>query len=363
MKLVDSERFANLKASGLLPSPKGLALAIIRLLQDDDYKIDDLVRLIQPDPAITGGLLKLSNAAVFGHSRPNVSLSQAVTILGTSQVRVIVIALSVMNTHRSGNCYQFDYEEFWSRALATAISARALASYAKINSEENFTAGLLCSLGELAMASVYPERYGEIFSISKDSNDKRIALEREAFGNDHRELNATLLLEWGLPKLLVTAIYHCEAPDETVFQEGSRIYGLTLSLNVALALADICVAEEGERIMMLPNLYAKAAKLDISTEEMNSMADSIIASWHEWGKFLNIQTRQIPSIADLSESTTLIDQEPINEFRKTLSELERDGIAPMAASIDVIESLINLENDPDRKNSLIGILKTKKKLA
>src|SRR5208282_1708071 len=139
MKLVDPIRYVKLKASGRLPSPKGLALAIIRMLQEDDYKIDDLVRLVQSDPSIAGELLKFSNAASFGYGRPIVSLSEAVTTLGTFRIRVLVLAFSVLNDHRGGRCPQFNYEQFWSRALAAAISAQALAPYAKINAEENFT--------------------------------------------------------------------------------------------------------------------------------------------------------------------------------------------------------------------------------
>ena len=56
MRPMDPTRYRKLKASGRLPSPKGVAVAIIRLLQQDDYKMDDLVRLLQSDPAIAGRL-------------------------------------------------------------------------------------------------------------------------------------------------------------------------------------------------------------------------------------------------------------------------------------------------------------------
>jgi diguanylate cyclase (GGDEF)-like protein len=303
MKLVDPIRYVKLKASGRLPSPKGLALSIVRLLQQDDYKISDLVRLVQSDPVIAGELLKFSNAASYGHGRPIISLSDAVSILGTVRVRMLVLALSVLHDHRSGQCPQFNYERFWSRALATAISAQALASHAKINADENFTAGLLCTLGELALASIFPDRYGEIISSSDLDTSKRADLEREVFGNDHREINATLLLEWGLPEVLVNAIYFCEAPDEADFQEGSRIHGLTLSLHIALVMADICVADAAARWSLLPNLYAEAAKLGISKEEMNSMAEGITANWMKWGELLKIQTQEIISFTELLASS------------------------------------------------------------
>jgi len=299
MRLIEPNRYVQLKASGRLPSPKGLALAIIRLLQSDDYKIEDLVRLIQSDPAISGELIKFANAASYGHPRPVASLSKAISTLGTNRVRVLVIAFSVLNNHRGGKCPEFDYERFWAHALATALSARELAPFAKINPDENFTAGLLSSLGKLSLASIFPDSYGLLIDKSEGNMTHLIALEQEAFGSDHRELNATLLLEWGFPELLVKAIYYAEVPEESGFLDGSRIYGITISLHIALTMAKICVSDDGARWAMLPNLYTKAAMLGISREEMNLIADNITSSWYEWGKMLNIQTREITSLAEL----------------------------------------------------------------
>lgn len=299
MKLVDPVSYLKLASTGRLPSPQNLALAITRLLQNDDYKTDELVRLIKSDPALAGAVLKYSNAAIFANSRPNVSLPQAVITLGTRRVGAIVLALSVLHSNRDGRCLQFDYELFCSHSLATAISAQSLSSYAKINAEENFTAGLLCNVGELALASIFPERYGEIISVKDDNPFKRIVLEQEAFGVDHRELTASMLLEWGLPGMMVTAIYHCEDPDDADFPERSRIQDLMLSLHIAHALADICVSTENVGWEILTSMFAKAARLGISAEELSLMTDKIIASWLEWGDFLKIQTREVPSFVDL----------------------------------------------------------------
>ena len=302
MKLVDPVLYIKLAASGKLPTPQSLALAIMRLLQNDNYQIDDLVRLVQSDPALTGELLKFSNAAAFGHSRPVVSIQKAVTTLGTRRVGVLVLALSVLHSNRNGRCPQFNYEQYWSRALATAVSAQALAPFAKINDEDNFTCGLLCSVGELALASVFPDRYGEYVTLPDECMHKRLALEREAFNTDHREMTASMLLNWGLPEVLVTAIYHRESPDESEFAEGSRIHGISLSLQIAFALADICVPKEKTPRTPLPTIFANAARLGIDTERFYSLADGIIATWMEWGEQLKIQTRNTPSFADLLAS-------------------------------------------------------------
>ena len=109
MRFVAPDRFAELKATGKLPSPKGVALSIIRLLQREDYRIGDLAQLVQTDPAIAGRILYFANAAAFGRSRPIVSLHRAIVALGSFRVRDLVIGLSVMHNHRSGQCPEFDY--------------------------------------------------------------------------------------------------------------------------------------------------------------------------------------------------------------------------------------------------------------
>ena len=109
ISFVDPDRYDSLKATGKLPSPKGVAFSIIKLLQRDDFRVPDLVQLVQSDPAIAGRLLKFANAAAFGRTRPIVSLQRAIVALGAFRVRDLVISLSVMHSHTSGQCAAFDY--------------------------------------------------------------------------------------------------------------------------------------------------------------------------------------------------------------------------------------------------------------
>ncbi|HEY4752244.1 MAG TPA: diguanylate cyclase, partial [Candidatus Limnocylindrales bacterium] len=128
------------------------------------------------------------------------------------------------------------------------------------------------------------------------------AAEHSVFDTDHRELCAALMTEWGLPETLVAAAYHCEAPDEGGFPDGSRYHVLTLSLHFARALAGICVADETERWGMLPELYAKAARLGITPDELTVLADDVVARWRAWGSTLEVDTHDLPPFADLLSS-------------------------------------------------------------
>jgi len=295
--LLAPDRYHSLKATGKLPSPKGVALSIIKLLQRDDFRVSELVRLVQSDPAIAGRLLKFANAAAFGRARPIVSLQRAIVALGAFRVRDLVVGLSVMHSHRSGQCSGFDYGAFWAHSLATGIACQELAHFAQTSSEELFTIGLLARVGELALASLYPDEYTVVLRKAKEND--LAALERESFQMDHRQLGSTMLAEWGLPEMLLEAAYHHEQPDRAGFRDGSRVLTLTHSLNLARSLAELCMADEEARWRLLPALLTRAARLGISGDALNDTVDRMVRRWRDWGAMLQVRTQEIPPFAEV----------------------------------------------------------------
>jgi len=299
IKFVDPSRYHSMKATGKLPSPKGVAFSIIKLLQKDDFRVSDLVQLVQSDPAIAGRLLKFANAAAFGRARPIVSLQRAIVALGSFRVRDLVIGLSVMHSHTSGQCPAFDYGAFWGHSLATGIACQELAHFAQISSEELFTIGLLARVGELAMASLYPEEYAVVLLKARETQQDLATLERQRFDMDHNQLGATMLGEWGLPEMLIQAAYHHEQPDLAGFRDGSRVLTLTHSLNFARSLAEVCMADEESRWSLLPGLLTRAARLGISGDALNDMVDRMARRWRDWGAMLQVRTQEIPPFAEI----------------------------------------------------------------
>src|SRR5690554_327415 len=86
----DGRHLHELKIDTELPSPRGVALAVMRLTQQEDVSITELVRVISADPAIVGRLIKAANGMAFSHRRPVVSVADALMVLGLPAVRVMV---------------------------------------------------------------------------------------------------------------------------------------------------------------------------------------------------------------------------------------------------------------------------------
>ena len=161
MALVDEARFKKLKISGSLPTPKGVALEVISLAQQDNVSNHDIARLISSDPALSVRVIKAANVLLGNTSRPIAGISDAVTVLGMRALRQLVLGIALMLDYRKGPCKQFDYGKFWVHSLLTGIAARHLAQRTHmVAPEEIFVVGLLSRIGRLAMATMHSDAYG-----------------------------------------------------------------------------------------------------------------------------------------------------------------------------------------------------------
>src|SRR5581483_2982165 len=68
--LIPSPRFDELKTTGKLPSPAGVALAVIDLCRQDNVSVDSISRAVCADPALSGRIIKFANSAANGARRP-----------------------------------------------------------------------------------------------------------------------------------------------------------------------------------------------------------------------------------------------------------------------------------------------------
>jgi two-component system cell cycle response regulator len=303
MELIHQDRFEELKATGQLPSPKGVALAIINLMQRDDVTVADISHVVQTDPAMSGRLIKFANSAHQGVRRPVAAVAEAVLLLGLPLVRQLALGFSVLSSHRTGRCAGFDYESFWAHSLATAIANQMLSLYSQTAANETFTCGLMSRVGRLALATLFPEEYGEVLAEAAGKPAAELLrLEQERFAADHRDLTGALLKDWGLPVIFLEAVYHHGAPEQGAFVQGSRSHMLSRSLHFASCMAELCLADEQSRSEMLPRLCQLGEAFEMDEEGVAAFGDQVVAEWQEWGKILDIQTQTLPPFAAMAAS-------------------------------------------------------------
>ncbi|HEY6898263.1 MAG TPA: diguanylate cyclase [Rhodocyclaceae bacterium] len=323
--LFDKTRFEQVKAAGNLPSPKEAALKIIRLTQRSDVGVHDLEKAVQLDPAFVGRLIKAANSVKASGHRPIVSIKDALMVMGIPAVRSLALGFSVLSGYRTGRCPTFNYDRFWSQSVVCGVAFQAIARFNRAAPvDEAFSLGLLARIGELALATVYPNEFCSLLNqLDGDDGGRLLQLEREALALTHNELSSAMLIEWGFPRVYVEPVYFHEQPETCGFAEGNRQFLITHSLALAQHIASICLAPPGERKSLIAELQRRGARLSIEADTLNTLCDQVVIDWAEWGRLLKVRYEALPPFEELCKPDAVA--EPIVGDAAEIPELPKEG--------------------------------------
>ena len=315
-------KIEQLRISGQLPSPKGVALAIMEISQREDATLDEVTRLVQTDPALSSRLLRMANAASHGSSsngRMVVSINEAVLRLGMATVRQLAMGFSLIDQYPQGLCTAFDYPGFWSYSLFMAVASQELGRVVRVGTpDELFACGLLAQIGSLGLVTVYPADYAAI--LEKQASGISLAeLERDRLGVDHTEFTAAIMADCGIPKALVEPVYYHEAPEASDFTVGSRPYQLAHLFFQARRMADLGLSVETERYSNISELMRLGGKIGLDAEALGEVFDRVVKLWREWAEMLKVPAGPLPSFGAMASAPVpRPEQEPKSTCKRVL---------------------------------------------
>jgi len=170
------------------------------------------VELIRQDPALTANLLRFAGRADKGVRSGQLTVQQAVTLLGFNAVRNSVLAVqihAVLPRHEENENATTLRRELWRHALATACAAEALAPVVlgTHGRSEAFVAGLLHDIGKHALDASFPKSYARVADRVAQRRQNVCDAEQEVFGLDHTVAGKRLAARWNLPAAIVECVW------------------------------------------------------------------------------------------------------------------------------------------------------------
>ncbi len=288
--------FDELKAAHLLPSPKGVVLKVMRLCQNEQVSLQELAKFIQGDPVMAGRIINMANAVNPNKNRLIASVTtDSLILVGVQSVRQLVLAISLAMSYKNGTCKAFDYGQFWSRSVAMGCAAQALAECVRIAPvAEMFACGLLAGIGRLGLASARPVAYSILLENFAGCTAKQVhAAEMEKFGIDHCSLSALMMKDWGIPVLFRDAVLFHEMPEKSLAEPASRQYRLTLFMQMAAKIADLCITPEPVTDELVLPVLEFGERLGIAHEQVLEAIARMSLEWQNWGEILQVETRSI----------------------------------------------------------------------
>lgn len=330
--IMSTSVYEKIKTSHKLPSPTGVALQILKLSQDDESGIEEIAAVIESDPAIASRLLKLVNSSLAGMPRQIASISRAAALVGTRAVTDLALAFSLVSQYSRGYCVAFNYELFWSDSLGRAVASRHLAHRVKIfPPDEAFACGLISQIGRLALATAFPVEYTEVLNrVTADSSDEQAQLElteleSAAFDIGHDELTAEMMRDWHIPAIFCDAVRAQLTPDGGGFGFDSRTRMFVRILHLSGVMSAIFSRPRVYRDS-LSRLLCEANNLNINPQILHETFDAVSHEWRETGEIFSIQTRPVPSLAELYSQA--------QEHRKTLNKQPGDRLYELSGEIE-----------------------------
>jgi putative nucleotidyltransferase with HDIG domain len=199
-----------------LPTLPDVAIRLLELGEKPTTSAGDLAALVERDMSLATRVLRLVNSSFFGIRREVTSIQHAIMILGTAQLRSVVLSGAVSEMFdRNGSVGSFNRAEFWRHSVATAAASRSIAEKVKVvNPEIAFTAGLIHDMGKVVEDRYLHQDFVTIIGMLDEPHMTMNIAETTVLGVSHAEIGHHLAIYWNLPELLREAVgYHHKPQD------------------------------------------------------------------------------------------------------------------------------------------------------
>lgn len=194
-----------------LPPLPDTVLRLVRVTNNPDSTVHDVVESIRYDQAVTAEILRLCNSSYFGLPRTITTLDEATRYLGILKVLHLVLSLHTSELLKGGQAgYGMAPGALWRHSVAVAIAAGAFTDRLGLdNRSVAFTAGLLHDLGKVIIHRYVRDEFKEILRLCEEEHMGFPEAENRVLGCTHADVGAELAIRWQLPDLMVLCIrYH-----------------------------------------------------------------------------------------------------------------------------------------------------------
>lgn len=197
-----------------LPVFHPVALDLMMIVSDPYSEIDDIIRVINEDQALSAHVLKMANSSAYMGLIKTETIKDSVIRLGARQITSLAVAASQASLHTSDNIIvNAIMRELWQHSLVCALGCWWVARHTGHQSiiDHAYLAGLLHDIGKLYLLKAM-ERIIQ-------NNEIQIAIERdlmlEIFAEMHVEQGCRIMDYWNIPPIYrsVVANHHAERYD------------------------------------------------------------------------------------------------------------------------------------------------------
>jgi HD-like signal output (HDOD) protein len=206
------QKVLNIK---MMPAIPAVVIPLIALLQKNDVRVDDVVRLVSYDKSIVTQCLRVVSSPLFARSQPPENFRSAVISIGLRRMRDIALTCSLGQMLPADHSL-IDPTVFWKHSLGCAIVCQEFGKkVGGFDPDKTYLAGLLHDIGIIVNCIAFPNEFGRAIALAYSDAIPLGEAEQAAMGFTHCETGNVLAGMWQLPSDIreVIACHHELDPD------------------------------------------------------------------------------------------------------------------------------------------------------
>jgi putative nucleotidyltransferase with HDIG domain len=236
------------------------------LTRTNSARIEQVVIVLESDPALSARLLRLVNSAGYGLKVRCTSVRHAAVLVGTRRLNQVATTAAILDLFESSNSLAAELLE---HAAVVGSLCRYLAVHLGLPHDELFTCGFLHDIGKIMLLDTERETYPALLREFGGNADSVHEQERRVFGFDHATLGAHVLTAWNIPDPVPKVIAWHHQPSRAL--QDSLLSAMVQTLRLADLLAyELGRRQEEDGVPLVAQSEA-AQYLDISAPQLSAM--------------------------------------------------------------------------------------------
>ena len=181
---------------------------LLDMLADPHTTAASLAEFISNDPSAATKILKTVNSPFYGLQGKVDTMSEAISHIGFSEVKNLVMALSVIDLFsKMETVDSFSIVDFWKHSIAVGVISKLLGHRLNIkNVEPYYLAGVLHDIGKIFFLRSFSDEYAQVINAAIYDEVSLSEMENKRFGINHLEAGRLIAEKWELPENIKNTI-------------------------------------------------------------------------------------------------------------------------------------------------------------
>jgi HD-like signal output (HDOD) protein len=184
-----------------LPSFPEIAVRVRRILSDPNSSVDQVVRVVGSEPALSARLMRIANSASLNRSgKPVTDLRTAINRIGHNMVRSASISFAMAQIRKSNKLVGLEdqLKQLWNESTSVAALSFVLArSCTRVNPDEALLVGMMHGIGKLYVLT-RAVSHPELFTSG--------GMIEQIVAEWHASIGKAILENWEFPESMAQAV-------------------------------------------------------------------------------------------------------------------------------------------------------------